>query len=196
MTSDWSDLAQKVIGLGAPMLGQALGGPLGAAAGKILADAVGAPETTPAVVNATLATRGADATAIAENLARAETEWVTALAEIGKAQVTEVGQTQRAEIASEDKLQRWWRPIYALELSLIECPGFTLTLLHALWFGHETSINGFASLSALLMTYFGARFGVLGVYVSGRTREKQTNATGELSPSLLSELAKALVKKK
>jgi hypothetical protein len=196
MNLDWADLAQKVIGLGAPMLGQALGGPLGAAAGKILADAIGAPEATPAVVNATLATRGADATAIADNLARAEAGWLTALTEIGKTQVEHVGQTQRAEIASDDRLTRWWRPIYALELSLIECPAFSMTLLHALWSGHEIGINGFASLSALLMTYFGARFGVLGVYVTGRSKEKQASATGELPPSLLSELAKALVKKK
>jgi hypothetical protein len=87
-------------------------------------------------------------------------------------QATEVAATQRAELGSSDPLQRWWRPIYALELSLLECPAFTATLLHALWIGHEAGINGFANLSALLMTYFGARFGVLGVYVSGRSREK------------------------
>ena len=40
-----NDLAGKVIGLGAPVLGGALGGPLGAAAGKILADALGAHES-------------------------------------------------------------------------------------------------------------------------------------------------------
>ena len=77
----------------------------------------------------------------------------------------------------------------AVELSLVECPAFMLTLLHALWIGHEAGINGFASLSALLMTYFGARFGVLGVYVTGRTREKQACATGELPPSLIGEIA-------
>ena len=42
----------------------------------------------------------------------------------------------------------------------------------ALWVGRETSINGFAALSGLLMAYFAARFGVLGVYVTGRSREK------------------------
>jgi hypothetical protein len=82
------------------------------------------------------------------------------------------------------------------ELSLLECPAFALTLLHALWNGHEAGINGFASLSALLMTYFGARFGVLGVYVTGRTREKQTGVAGEPPPSLISTLVKPTVKKK
>jgi hypothetical protein len=83
-----------------------------------------------------------------------------------------------------------------MELSLIECPGFVLTLLHALWTGHESGINGMVNLSALLMAYFGARFGVLGVYVSGRTREKQVGATGELPSSALGEILKAVVKRK
>ena len=193
---DWSDIATKVIALGAPILGGALGGPLGAAAGKILADVLGAAEATPAAVNDALDRSGDDLAAAAEAAQRAESQWLTALAEVGKAQVAEVGATQRAELASGDALQRWWRPIYALELSLVECPAFALTVLHALWSGHEAGIGGFASLSALLMTYFGARFGVLGVYVTGRTREKQTNATGEMPPSLIGQVVKAVVKKK
>ena len=40
---NWADLARQVIGLGAPLLGTALGGPLGGAAGQILASALGAP---------------------------------------------------------------------------------------------------------------------------------------------------------
>jgi hypothetical protein len=97
---------------------------------------------------------------------------------------------------STDPLQRWWRPLYALELTLVECPAFALTLLHALWLGHQPGIDGFAGLSALLMTYFGARFGVLGVYVSGRSREKQAGITGQPPVSLLAELIRAAVKKK
>ncbi len=84
----------------------------------------------------------------------------------------------------------------AVELSLVECPAFALTVLHALWLGHEAGINGFASLSALLMAYFGARFGVLGVYVTGRTREKQAGTTGGLPPTLIGELLKALAPNK
>jgi hypothetical protein len=193
---DWGALAAKVIGLGAPILGGALGGPLGAAAGNILADALGAVEPTPAAVNAALTAQAADPNAAAQAAQAAESNWLAALADVGKAQVTEVALTQRAEIASGDAVQRWWRPLYAMELSLLECPAFTLTLLHELWLGHEAGITGFANLSALLMAYFGARFGVLGVYVTGRTREKQATATGELSPSVIGQLVQALVKKK
>jgi phage portal protein BeeE len=84
----------------------------------------------------------------------------------------------------------------AVELSLIECPAFALTLLHALWSGFETGINGFASLSGLFIAYFGARFGVLGVYVTGRTREKQSAITGEAIPSLVTEVVKAVTRRK
>jgi hypothetical protein len=192
LNMDWGELAAKVIGLGAPVLGGALGGPLGAAAGKVLADALGSAESTPAAVDAALSIDSNVAVAAAR---QAESEWLVALAEVGKAQVGEVGATQRAEIVSEDALVRWWRPLYALELSLVECPAFTVTLLHALWLGHDAGINGFANLSALLMAYFGARFGVLGVYVTGRTREKQADATGELPPTLIGELVKTLTGK-
>lgn len=187
---NWSDLVRTVIGLGAPALGQALGGPLGAAAGKILADALGASEPTPAAVQEAIAS--ADPSSAADAAAKAEAEWAEALAQIGKSQVEQVGLTQRAEIVSGDLLQRWWRPIYALELSLIECPGFALTILHALWVGHEAGINGFANLSALLMTYFAARFGVLGVYVSGRSREKQCLATGQSAPGIVAQAVRAV----
>ena len=101
---DWSDLAGKVIGLGAPILGGALGGPLGAAAGKILADALGAAEPTADAVNTALAAT-ADPNAAALAAQMAEANWLAALANVGKAQVSEVGATQRAEIASSDPLQ-------------------------------------------------------------------------------------------
>jgi hypothetical protein len=193
---DWTTVAGKLVSLGAPMLGSALGGPLGGMAGKLVADAFGAATATPEAVHAAITDKTADLKLAAEAAQKAETEWMSALAEIGKAQVSEVGETMRVEAVSEDPLQRWWRPLYALELSLIECPAFAMTLLHALWTGHDVGINGLANLSGLLMTYFGARFGVLGVYVSGRTREKQTAITGEGMPSIVGTVLKAVTRKR
>jgi hypothetical protein len=193
---DWTTVAAKLVSLGAPMLGTALGGPLGSMAGKVVADAFGAVAATPEAMHAAISDKSADLKIAAEAAQKAETEWMSALAEIGKRQVSEVGETMRTESASEDALQRWWRPLYALELSLIECPAFALTLLHALWSGHDAGINGFANLSGLLMTYFGARFGVLGVYVTGRTREKQTAITGEEAPSIVGAVVKAVSRRR
>jgi hypothetical protein len=190
---DWSDLVKTVIGLGAPLVGEALGGPFGAAAGRILANALGASDSTPAAVQSAIA--GVDPAVAAAAAAKAESEWSQALAEIGKTQVEQVGATQRAEIVSNDALQRWWRPVYALELSLVECPAFVTTMLHVLWTGQETGINGFANLSGLLMAYFAARFGVLGIYVGGRTREKLACAGGD-SGGLVGKVVKAITKKR
>ena len=195
MDMDWKDVAAKVVSLGAPMLGTALGGPLGGMAGKVVANAFGAGAATPEAVHAAINDKAADLKIAAETAQKAETEWMSALAEIGKQQVSEVGQTMRTEAASEDLLQRWWRPLYALELSLIECPAFSLTLLHALWLGHEAGINGFANVSALLMTYFGARFGVLGVYVTGRSREKEASLTGQPTTGVVGQILKTVKKR-
>ena len=195
MSTDWNELAEQIVGLGAPLIGGALGGPLGAAAGKILADALGAGEATPDAVKAVITGTVADPAAMAAAVRNADAEFALALADVAKVQVAQVGETQRAEM-SGDILQRWWRPIYALELSLIECPMFALTILHALWIGFEPAISGFGNLSGLLMAYFGARFGVLGIYVTGRNREKLALATGDVVPAAITGLTKALLKKK
>ncbi len=189
---NWTDLVGPLVRLGAPLLGSALGGPLGAAAGKILAEAFNAA-ATPDAVHAAVAQADPAVAALAAQAA--EDKWLAALSEVAKTQVTEVAQTMRVEALSSDPLQRWWRPLYALELSLVECPAFALTLLQALWVGRETSINGFVALSGLLMAYFAARFGVLGVYVTGRSREKQAAVTGESVPTIVAEIVKALRKK-
>lgn len=190
---DWADVAKSVIGLGAPVLGTALGGPLGGAAGKILADALGAPDATPAAVNDALAQSQAESAAAVQ---AAEASWVAALAEVGKTQVAEVAQTMRAEAVNSDPLQRYWRPLYALELTLLECPAFAAALGHGLWSGRPELINGFVNLSGLLISYMAARFGVLGVYVSGRSREKQAALTGDAVPSLVGEAINTLMKKR
>jgi hypothetical protein len=191
---DWKDIAEKVIGLGAPVLGEALGGPFGGAAGKILADALGA-DPAPASVNDAISKTDPVAAAVAASAARtAEANWLTALAATGKAQIEQTGETMRAEAASEDRLQRWWRPIYALELTLLECPGFGVVLFHALWSGTPQAVNGFADLSGLIMAYMAARFGVLGVYVSGRSKEKR-GAADAPAPSLIGQIAKAITRR-
>jgi len=189
---DWGDIAKQVIGLGAPILGTALGGPLGGAAGRILADAVGASDATPDAVGKALATTGA------ERIVQAETMWaetIRAEAEAARGSVAETQATIRAELTSEDALQRWWRPFYALELTL-ECGALWIVLVHEFWTGDMTAINALIGATGLLVSYWGFRFGVLGVYMSGRTREKVCVATGQDSPGVLDKLVRAVATKK
>ena len=189
---EWGDLAKQVITLGAPMLGSALGGPLGGVAGEILAKAAGSIKLTPAAVQAALPAVDP------ARLAAAEAQWaemIRAEAETQRAAIAETQQTIRSEIASDDLLQRWWRPAYAVELT-IECAALWTVLVHEFWTGDIQTINALVGATALLVTYWGFRFGVLGVYISGRTREKVAAATGQDVPGVVDRLVKAVVKKK
>ncbi|WP_398470342.1 3TM-type holin [Tardiphaga sp.] len=188
---EWGDLARQVISLGAPMLGTALGGPLGGIAGEILAKTIGAASSTPASVQAALP-------AVDPNkLAEAEAQWaemIRAEAETQRAAITETQATIRAELASEDALQRWWRPAYALELT-VECGALWAVLMHEFWTGDIQTINALVNATALLATYWGFRFGVLGVYISGRTREKVSAVTGQDAPGMIEKLVKTVLAK-
>ncbi|KIZ47025.1 MULTISPECIES: 3TM-type holin [Rhodopseudomonas] len=189
---EWGDLAKQVIQLGAPLLGTALGGPLGGAAGQILSEVVGAAAPTPAAVQASLPAAEPD------KLAEAEARWAEAIRTEAETQRTAISETQttiRAEIASNDPVQRWWRPAYAWELTL-ECAALWGVMVHEFWTGDVATINALVGATALLVSYWGFRFGVLGVYISGRTREKVCAATGQDSPGVIEKLVKAVVKKK
>jgi len=189
---DWNDLGKQVIGLGAPLLGTALGGPLGGAAGQILAGVLGVSSPSPAAVSAALP--GAEPARMAE----AEARWIEAIrseAETQRAAITETQATMRAEIAASDAVQRWWRPLYAFELTF-ECAAIWAVLMQKFWTGDVATINAMINATALFIAYWGFRFGVLGVYISGRTREKVCAATGQDAPGALEKLVKAVVKKK
>jgi hypothetical protein len=188
---DWNDLAKQVIGLGAPLLGTALGGPLGGAAGQILATVLGTSASTPGAVQAALPG------AAPAKLAEAEARWIETIRTVAETQRTAISETQatiRAEIASDDAMQRWWRPLYAFELTF-ECAALWIVLVHEFWTGDVQTINAMIGATALFVTYWGFRFGVLGVYISGRTREKVCAATGQDAPGVLEKLVKGLRKK-
>jgi len=189
---DWGDLGKQVIALGAPMLGTALGGPLGGVAGELLAKAVGSVSLTPSAVQSALP--AADPAKLAE----AEAQWAEMIRAEAETQRTAIAETQatiRAEIASSDPLQKWWRPLYAFELTF-ECAALWIVLVHEFWTGDIQTINALVGATALLVTYWGFRFGVLGVYVSGRTRDKVSAVTGLAAPGAIEKLVKAVVKKK
>jgi hypothetical protein len=191
VTGDCGDLAKQVIALGAPLLGTALGDPLGGVAGEILAKAVGSVTLTPATVQAALP--AADPTKLAE----AEAHWadmIRAEAETQRAAIGETQATIRAWIASDDPLQRWWRPAYALELT-VECAAPWCVLMHEFWTGDIQTINALVNATPLLVTYWGFRFGVLGVYISGRTRETVSALTGQDAPGMVEKLVKELTVK-
>lgn len=82
----------------------------------------------------------------------------------------------------------------AVELTF-ECGALWVVLVHEFWTGDMTAINALIGATGLLVSYWGFRFGVLGVYMSGRTREKVCAATGQNDPGILGKLVKTVAKK-
>lgn len=77
----------------------------------------------------------------------------------------------------------------------VECAALWCVLMHEFWTGDIQTINALVNATALLVTYWGFRFGVLGVYISGRTREKVSALTGQDSPGMVEKLVKAVLVK-
>jgi len=195
---NWQDLAGPLIKLGAPTIGTALGGPLGGMVGNILGSVLGVSPTPEAIDKAIKDTPAAE---LQDKLAAAEADAQAkypALAEIAKAEAeaqaktaAETNLTMRAEIAAGDPLQRWWRPLYGLELTL-ECAALAGVIIRDLWGGDVGVLNAAAQATALLLGYWGLRFAVLGVYVQGRSREKVATIAGQITPSVIDQLVKAV----
>jgi len=189
---NWQDLAGPLIKLGAPTIGTVLGGPLGGmvggAVGNILGSVLGVPPTPEAIDRAI---KDTPASELQEKLAAAEAE---AEAEAQARTAAETQLTMRAEMAAGDPLQRMWRPLYGLELTL-ECAALAAVIIRDLWGGDTVVLAAATQATALLLGYWGLRFAVLGVYVQGRTREKEATLTGQLAPSVLEHIVKAVRKR-
>ena len=71
-------------------------------------------------------------------------------------------------------------------------PALAAVIIRDLAGGDVVVLNAAAQATALLLGYWGLRFGVLGVYVSGRTREKEATITGQLAPAVIEQIVKAL----
>lgn len=202
---NWQDLGGALIKAGAPVIGNALGGPLGGALGQtiggVLANALGTEATPDAVDNAIkVAPAGELQVKLTAAEAEAQAKW-PALAEIAKADadaaarsLAEAQATMRAEAANGDPVQRWWRPVYAFELTL-ECAICWALILWDIAFGGGKVAAFALNATGLLSVYWGARFGVLGVYVQGRSREKEATVTGQLAPSIIDHIVKVVRKR-
>lgn len=202
---NWQDLAGPLIKLGAPTIGTALGGPLGGMIGQVvggvIGSALGVPPTPEAIEKAIKETPASE---LQDKLAAAEAEAQAkypALADIAKAEAeaqaktaAETAATMRAELTAGDPLQRMWRPLYALELT-VECAALAAVIIRDLWGGDVGVLNAASQATALLLGYWALRFGVLGVYVQGRSREKEATITGHLAPSVVGQIVKAVRKR-
>lgn len=197
---DWKDLAGQLIRAGAPLIGGAMGGPLGSllgnAVGGVLANTLGVDPTPEAVDEAIKKTPPGE---LQVKLSAAEIEaqarW-PALAEIAKAEVeaaSNVNETMRAELAAGRPWYHWrnlWGYICVVQVSVASSL-FAWFMLTRDW----EAMNVLAQHSGMLITYFGMQLGVLGVVTDASRREKTTAVTGQLAPSAIEQIIKAVKRK-
>ena len=174
---NWSSIANTVTS-SLPILGTALGGPIGGAAGSVIAKLLGVEETPDAVL-AEIERNPA----VLGKLKAAEIESNTAIIIAAQAAETEklriVNETIRNESNSNDTFVRRWRPFYGYCVALswfLQMTCFSLmfafiAIKHPQYLSN--TIQQFAILSGALLTLWGVALAVLGVSVHKRSMDKK-----------------------
>lgn len=200
---DFGGLIQQIVGFGLPILGNALGGPLGGAAASIIAKALGAQSASASDISAALQTTDKDVAI--QKLKSAEAEFVASVqseANIQVAQLQQVGETIRAEIQAATGMsgalgrliqfmQYSWRPLFAYQ-TLLECTVMGGIAAHELWTGDSGTVNQILAFQGFLTWYMGMKFALLGVYAGGRSYEK-ANGAGDPTAAIMPSWVKALI---
>lgn len=213
---NFGPLIQQVLGMGLPILGTALGGPLGGIVANMIATAIGAPTSSTPGTNVTdilskLQTMNTDEAV--QKLRSAEAEYVATIqaqAQLSGVLAHEVGETQRAEIAAAVQaaqmggwgrfvlgMQISWRPVLAYQ-TIAEFTAMSVVAIHEFWTGDIATVNAIINFSGFLTWYFGMKLGLLGVYSVGRSVEK-VNGVDDIpaaQPSWLDNVIKAIKGKK
>lgn len=184
---DWASLGKKLIALGAPVVGGALGGPAGAAVGGAIGAALGV-DAEPAAVEEAVA---ADPAALDRINDLAPQVPALIYAEMSR-QLSEVNRTMRAELVAHSPLQRLWRPLWGLGANLVwTATGIALVaaIVVAIVSGEPAGFTAIATALGYLMWFYTAPLAVLGVVAWGRTSEKTAALAGKTGPGLIEAVA-------
>ncbi|MDN5850288.1 MAG: holin family protein [Nitrococcus sp.] len=172
---DWSDIA-GFIGSAAPLLGGVLAGPAGAAAGRLVASALGV-EDKPAALAAALK---ADPQALIK-LKQIEQEHVRELRrmtiEAETARLTQINVTMRVEAGAQDAYVRRWRPTFGY----VAAGSWLLQIAATAYAVVVSPGNAAAIIQAVtsLTPMWGIALAVLGVSIQQRSRDKEVAAGRE-----------------
>lgn len=188
---NWDDIGKTLLGLGLPTLGTALGGPLGGAAGKMIADALGT-SPTPAAVGAALSTDPA----VQQKLAETEAEWArtaAAIANAGAQQGQAINTTMQAEIASGVS---WWHWRHLIGYATLLWAVFPLPALALfMWQGDVTKINAIVAGIVALTSWFAILAGLNGYVAMDTSRRQTAAASGNEIPTVIGGLIKAITRR-
>jgi hypothetical protein len=187
---DWSSVG-KIVGTVAPLLGSVLTGPVGMAvtAAGMLAKALGT-EATPDAIHQAIAAdpEWAAKVRIAEDNNRTQLESLTIQMESNN--LSDVNQTFREELKSEDRFVRWARPsmIWAISLSVV----LEVIVAGLVVFIEPGQIANMATLFGAVAIPQGIAAAVCGVYMKKRSDDKMITAgmqpgIGGLLPTLIAK---------
>lgn len=176
---------KDVLGKVAPVLGTAIGGPLGGAVISILAEVF---NTSPTEDSVTAAMKSADPEVIKANLARAEAAFKAA---------AEEAVTQREQITSHVEMMRldyergWfysgWRPTagwIAMSYSALIC----VIVLRDAWFGSYA----FLGMAPQMLMVGGPIMALAGIYAWGKSQERVAVAN---APANIGSIVKDLIER-
>lgn len=205
---DWKQVGSKVASVGAGLLGTALAGPgVGAAIGGVVADALGV-EATPDSISRAIDADPQAAVKLQELQSNERIQLRTLALQAAQAQLqadtasmNEVNQTMRQELQAPLDIRSLWRPIFGLVsaigyglvlLSIVGAIAASVLIAFGAWDADPKSIailsQGVGDMVAQMMPILIVGLGVVGVQVSGRTKEKM----GDSSPGLIGSIAQRI----
>lgn len=179
---DFTTLAAALLKAGAPLLGGALGGPAGAAAGALIVNTLGPmlgldADAGPDDIAAEIAKRPEGAALARE----AEAQIGKSVAEIEAAVIDTINQTARLELQSESWFVRHARPFNIWVIGLVT-GGYGACLVAAtgaaVFWKDAAALNLLVTNAGVLGIALAPSGAVAGVSAWGRTREKLAGAAG------------------
>ena len=202
---NWKALGGSLIKAGAPLIGGALLGPLGAGAGEILggivASALGVDNTPEAVSNAVV---NGDPAVVAAALSRADSEaaakWdaiariAQAQSEVDKANTEQINETMRAEIGAGVSWYHWRHLIGYVTViwAIAVMPPFVWQL----WKADAVALAAVTTALTAATTFFGVLAALNGYVAQDTNKLKGIAITGEQpTGGVVSSIIKAVKKK-
>jgi len=189
---NWADLGKTLLKeFGLPVIGGFLGGPGGAAVGKIIADQIGVPATPEAVSKAI-----SGDPEVLKKVQETEAEWArttAAVAQAAASQSVAVNTTMQAELASGVSWWHWRHWLGYVVGGWIA--GIAIATTKLMFVGSAEQITLLSPLLNSVWPYFGAACGLLGYVAMDTTRRSTAAAAGVPAGSII-DLIGGLLKRK
>lgn len=175
------DSVTSIVGEAAPLIGTALGGPAGGAVAGLVANALGVDNEPDAILKAIES--DPEALAKIKNLEQEherELRSMTLQAETNR--LSEINQTMRAELQSDNAFKSSWRPLfgYGAAIAWVGQIGAIIYVTMADPSNASEIIQALSSLTGM----WGVALAVLGINVNARSKDKRAqqgqDATGML----------------